>query len=170
MQNFYDYINKKIICKPTIVAKDEYQPVITNDRIGLLSNSTSINIDTSAFLSFDVVKCDTLELVGEIGFQATEYDEFFYGGNVDYTIYDSFQHQGYGTQSLSLLKELLQQNTYAMKEGILISTLPDNIYSQRIAIKNGGILIYEGLVPRDTSLYKIDHVEEVKVYQIEMKK
>ena len=170
MQNFYDYINKKIISKPTIVAKDQYQPVITNDRIGLLSNSTSINIDTSAFLSFDVVKCDTLELVGEIGFQATEYDEFFYGGNVDYTIYDSFQHQGYGTQSLSLLKELLQQNTYAMKEGILISTLPDNIYSQRIAIKNGGILIYKGLVPRDTSLYKIDHVEEVKVYQIQMKK
>ena len=170
MQNFYDYINKKIISKPTIVAKDEYQPVITNDRIGLLSNSTSINIDTSAFLSFDVVKCDTLELVGEIGFQATLHDEFFYGGNVDYTIYDSFQHQGYGTQSLSLLKELLQQNTYAIKEGILISTLPDNIYSQRIAIKNGGILIYKGLVPRDTSLYKIDHVEEVKVYQIQMKK
>ena len=170
MQNFYDYINKKIISKPTIVAKDEYQPVITNDRIGLLSNSTSINIDTSAFLSFDVVKCDTLELVGEIGFQATLHDEFFYGGNVDYTIYDSFQHLGYGTQSLSLLKELLQQNTYAIKEGILISTLPDNIYSQRIAIKNGGILIYKGLVPRDTSLYKIDHVEEVKVYQIQMKK
>lgn len=170
MQNFYDYINKKIISKPTIVAKEEYQPVITNDRIGLLSNSTSINIDTSAFLSFDVVKCDTLELVGEIGFQTTLYDEFFYGGNVDYTIYDSFQHQGYGTQSLSLLKELLQQNTYAMKEGILISTLPDNIYSQRIAIKNGGILIYKGPVPRDTSLYKIDHVEEVKVYQIQMKK
>ena len=170
MQNFYDYINKKIISKPTIVAKDEYQPVITNDRIGLLSNSTSINIDTSAFLSFDVVKCDTLELVGEIGFQATLHDEFFYGGNVDYTIYDSFQHLGYGTQSLSLLKELLQQNTYAIKEGILISTLPDNIYSQRIAIKNGGILIYKGSVPRDTSLYKIDHVEEVKVYQIQMKK
>ena len=170
MQNFYDYINKKIISKPTIVAKDEYQPVITNDRIGLLSNSTSINIDTSAFLSFYVVKCNTLELVGEIGFQATLYDEFFYGGNVDYTIYDSFQHLGYGTQSLSLLKELLQQNTYAIKEGILISTLPDNIYSQRIAIKNGGILIYKGLVPRDTSLYKIDHVEEVKVYQIQMKK
>ena len=170
MQNFYDYINKKIISKPTIIAKDEYQPVIMNDRIGLLSNSTSINIDTSAFLSFDVVKCDTLELVGEIGFQATLHDEFFYGGNVDYTIYDSFQHLGYGTQSLSLLKELLQQNTYAIKEGILISTLPDNIYSQRIAIKNGGILIYKGLVPRDTSLYKIDHVEEVKVYQIQMKK
>lgn len=170
MQNFYDYINKKIISKPTTVTKDEYQPVITNDRIGLLSNSTSINIDTSAFLSFDVVKCDTLELVGEIGFQATLYDEFFYGGNVDYTVYDSFQHQGYGTQSLSLLKELLQQNTYAMKEGILISTLPDNIYSQRIAIKNGGILIYDGLVPRNTSLYQIDHVEKVKIYQIQMKK
>lgn len=98
------------------------------------------------------------------------YDEFFYGGNVDYRIYDSFQHLGYGTQSLSLLKVLLQQICYAAKEGFLISTLPDNIYSQRIAIKNGGILIYEGLVPRDTSLYKIDHVEEVKVYQIQMKK
>lgn len=170
MQNFYDYINKAIISRPTMVTKEEYQPVITNDKIGLLSSDLDTNIATSAFLSFDVVKCDTLELVGEIGFQATEYDEFFYGGNVDYTIYDSFQHQGYGTQSLSLLKELLQQNTYAIKEGILISTLPDNIYSQRIAIKNGGILIYEGTVPRDTYLYQIDHVEEVKVYQIQMKK
>lgn len=170
MQNFYDYINKTIISRPTTVAKDDYQPLITNDRIGLLSNSIDTNIDTSAFLSFDVVKCDTLERVGEIGFQAMLYDEFFYGGNVDYRIYDSFQHLGYGTQSLSLLKVLLQQNCYAAKEGFLISTLPDNIYSQRIAIKNGGILIYKGLVPRDTSLYKIDHVEEVKVYQIQMKK
>ena len=170
MQKFYDYINKAIISRPTMVTKEEYQPVITNDKIGLLSSDFDTNIATSAFLSFDVVKRDTLELVGEIGFQATEYDEFFYGGNVDYTIYDSFQHQGYGTQSLSLLKELLQQNTYAMKEGILISTLPDNIYSQRIAIKNGGILIYDGLVPRNTSLYQIDHVEKVKIYQIQMKK
>lgn len=170
MQKFYDYINKAIISRPTMVTKEEYQPVITNDKIGLLSSDFDTNIATSAFLSFDVVKCDTLELVGEIGFQATEYDEFFYGGNVDYTIYDSFQHQGYGTQSLSLLKELLQQNTYAMKEGILISTLPDNIYSQRIAIKNGGIPIYDGLVPRNTSLYQIDHVEKVKIYQIQMKK
>ena len=170
MQNFYDYINKAIISRSSMVTKEEYQPVITNDNIGLLSSDLDTNIATSTFLSFDVVKCDTLELVGEIGFQPTEYDGFFYGGNVDYTIYDSFQHLGYGTQSLSLLKELLQQNTYAMKEGILISTLPDNIYSQRIAIKNGGNLIYDGLVPRDTSLYKIDHVEEVKVYQIKMKK
>lgn len=170
MQNFYDYINKTIISRPTMVTKEEYQPVITNDSIGLLSNYIDANLDTSTFLSFDIVKCDTLERVGEIGFQAMLYDEFFYGGNVDYTIYDSFRHLGYGTQSLALLKNLLQQNTYAIKEGILISTLPDNIYSQRIAIKNGGILIYEGTVPRDTSLYQIDHVEEVKVYQIQMKK
>lgn len=170
MQIFYDYINKTIINRPTTVSKENYQPIIKNDRIGLLSNNIEMKTNNSSFLSFDVVKNDTLERVGKIGFQAILSEECFYGGNVDYTIYDSFQHMGYGTQSLSMLKELLQQNTHAAKEGILISTVPDNIYSQRIAIKNGGILIYEGTVPKDTSLYQIDHVKEVKVYQIQIKK
>ena len=170
MKNFYDYINKNILSSPITVTKEEYQPIITNDNIGLLSNSFDTNIAASAFLSFDLIKCDTLERVGEINFQAMEYDEFFYGGNVDYMIYDSFRHLGYGTQSLSLLKQLLHENSYAIEEGILISTLPDNIYSQRIAMKNGGILIYEGCVPKDNPLYQIDHVEEVKIYQIKLKK
>ena len=170
MQNFYDYINQKTISKPTIIMKEDYHPIITNNKIGLLPNDGNDNITTSAFLSFDIVKNDSLEQIGEIGFQAMLYDEFFYGGNVDYMIYDSFRHLGYGTQSLSLLKEVLQENSHATKEGILISTLPDNIYSQRIAIKNGGILIYDGIVPKDTSLYQIDRVKEVKVYQIQIKK
>ncbi len=94
----------------------------------------------------------------------------FYGGNVDYTIIEKFQNQGYGTQSLALLKELLRDNSYAIKNGLLISTLPDNIYSQKVAIKNGGVLVYDGQVPEDNLLYQLDHVKEVKVYQIQMKK
>ncbi len=168
MSEFYDYFSKQII-KPANIHRRDYHPSITNSSIGLLSSSFAT--DTSAsFLSFDVVLNDTLERIGNIGFHDSRLGELFYSGNVDYTIYNRFQNQGYGTQSLALLKELLQDNPYAIKNGLLISTLPENICSQRVAIKNGGFLVYEGLVPEDNLLYQLDHVREVKVYQIQMKK
>ena len=168
MGEFYDYFSKQRI-KPSSIHRSDYHPSIANSSIGLLSRSFDTDI-SSSFLSFDVVLNDTLERIGNIGFHDSSFEELFYGGNVDYAIYDRFQKQGYGTQSLALLKELLRDNSYAIKNGLLISTLPDNIYSQKVAIKNGGVLVYDGQVPEDNLLYQLDHVKEVKVYQIQMKK
>ena len=166
---FYDYFSKTII-RPKELSKTEYHPEISNEQIGLLSCSRNEDITTSSYLSFDIIKNATLERIGKIGFHAFKLDELFYGGNIDYTIYERFRNQGYGTESLALLKEILKENTYAIKDGLLISTIPENIYSQKIAIKNGGILIYEGEVPKDNLLYQLDHVKDVKVYKISMKK
>ena len=166
---FYDYFSKTII-RPKELSKTEYHPEISNEQIGLLSCSRNEDITTSSYLSFDIIKNATLERIGKIGFHAFKLDELFYGGNIDYTIYEKFRNQGYGTESLTLLKEALKENPYAIKDGLLISTVPENIYSQKIAIKNGGILIYEGEVPKDNLLYQLDHVKEVKVYKISMKK
>lgn len=168
MSEFYDYFSKQII-KPASIQMGDYHPSITNSSIGLLISSFDTDTSTS-FLSFDIVLNDTLERIGNIGFHDSRLDELFYSGNVDYTIYNRFQNQGYGTQSLALLKELLRDNPYTIKNGLLIFTLPENIRSQRVAIKNGGFLVYEGLVPKDNLLYQLDHVREVKIYQIQMKK
>lgn len=164
---FYDYFSKTII-RPKELSKNTYHPEISNEQIGLLSCSRNEDITTSSYLSFDIIKNATLERIGKIGFHAFKLDELFYGGNIDYTIYERFRNQGYGTESLALLKEILKENTYAIKDGLLISTIPENIYSQKIAIKNGGILIYEGEVPKDNLLYQLDHVKDVKVYKITM--
>lgn len=164
---FYDYFSKTTI-KPKELSKKEYPPKISNEQIGLLSSSGTEDISSSPYLSFDIIKNDTLERIGRIGFHTSNLDELFYGGNIDYTIYERFRNQGYGTESLALLKKALKENPYAIKDGLLISTVPENIYFQKIAIKNGGILIYEGEVPKDNLLYQLDHVKDVKVYKITM--
>lgn len=164
---FYDYFSKTTI-RPKEWSKNTYHPEISNKQIGLLSCSKNKDITFSSYLSFDIIKNTTLERIGKIGFHASTLDELFYGGNIDYTIYERFRNQGYRTESLALLKEILKENPYAIKDGLLISTIPGNIYSQKIAIKNGDILIYEGEVPKDNLLYQLDHVKDVKVYKITM--
>lgn len=52
--------------------------------------------------------------------------------------------------------------------GFVITTVPDNVYSQKVALNNNGYLIYEGSVPKDNLLYSLDRVENVNVYKIDL--
>lgn len=68
--------------------------------------------------------------------------------------------------ALDLLKCLLKFNGYSKDK--YIYTLPNNIASQKVAIKNKGKLCYEGFVLKEDSLYYIDGIKEVKIYKISM--
>lgn len=90
---FYDYFSKTII-RPKELSKNTYHPEISNEQIGLLSCSRNEDITSSSYLSFDIIKNTTLERIEKIGFHAFKLDELFYGGNIDYTIYERFRNQG----------------------------------------------------------------------------
>ena len=76
----------------------------------------------------------------------------------------------YATRALRLLKQYIANQFAEEAKNLYISTLPDNIYSQQVALKNGAELIYEGAVPETETVRAIDGVKEVKVYQIKLSK
>ena len=63
---------------------------------------------------------------------------------------------------------MLVYNEYSDNKDIYVAILPDNEFSQKVAVNNGGNLYYAGAVPKTDSVYYIDGVREVKVYKIEI--
>lgn len=153
-----------------LVEDEYYHPVIENDILALSwhfqlsSDNQDINQNFDEF--FDIVLKATMEKVGEISFDYLCDSGFSYGGNVSYEIDKDFQNQHYATMALSLLKDLLKSNEFEGDKDLYIATLPDNIYSQKVAKNNNGVLCYDGKVPENECLYYIDGVKKVKVYKI----
>ena len=107
-----------------------------------------------------------MERVGEISFNYLYDSVFSYSGNVSYEIEKAFQNHHYATIALNLLKDLLKSNEFTGDKDLYIATLPNNIYSQKVAKNNSGVLCYDGKVPEDECIYYIDGIKEVKVYKI----
>ena len=141
----------------------KYFPIISNDTITLY---TSFNFFYDDYAYFDIVLNDLQKKIGTIDFHFNK-KGFSYSGNVGYLIYDDFQGNHYATQALSLLKELLIEKK--VKKDLYVSTLPNNIKSQKVALNNGGKLVYEGEVPSCDAINMIDGIKEVKVYKIPIK-
>ena len=84
--------------------------------------------------SYFLIVCEE-EVVGNICFRHelnSELEEF--GGQIAYSIKPSAREKGYGFCALSLLLDMI-------KEDVLIMCENNNIASNRIIIKNGGVLV-----------------------------
>ena len=112
---------------------------------------------------FDIVLNETKEIVGDICIHNSE--DFSYEGNVGYTIKREFRNNHYATRALKLLKELVKSKS-GVRKTLYVATLPNNIKSQKVALNNGGVLCYDGSVPKNERINYIDGVEKVKVYRI----
>ena len=118
--------------------------------------------------SFDIVRQDTYEVVGGIEFNLFEdKDEFSYSGNVSYEIYENHKHNGYATRALNLLKVYVSGLETDHDKTLYISTIPSNIYSQKVAISNGGVLYRDIDVPKKDALNFIGKVNHVLIYKID---
>jgi predicted acetyltransferase len=60
------------------------------------------------------------------------------GGHIGYTVVPEFRRRGYATRMLALALGVLRQTTGARRA--LVTTNDDNIASQRVIEKNGGVL------------------------------
>lgn len=148
-----------------------YSPVISDDSISLswIYTNKDNNINEQSYVLFDIVLNNTKEVVGNISF---DYDNsgFSYYGNVSYEIKEEYRNNHYASRALSLLRVLLIEHQYKGDKNLYISTVPENIKSQKVIRNNGGNLIYEGEVPEEESAYYIDGVRNVKVYCIDINK
>lgn len=118
--------------------------------------------------TLEVVKKDTLEVVGQLEFvlQDKGKDNFSYRGNVSYEIYKSHQNSGYATDALGLLKQYINDNLSEYNRDIYISTTRENVYSQKVALNNGAVLYKDTDVPKSEPLYYMGKVSHVLVYKI----
>lgn len=154
-----------------LVDEEDYFPVIENDIMCLSWCFQSVrenkNVNQSSFECLDIIIKETMENIGSISYNYLS-SGFTYDGNVSYNIEKPFRNKHYASMALGLLKDLLRYNEYTGDKDIYVATLPNNDFSQRVAINNGGNLFYAGAVPEDDSVYYIDGVKEVKVYKIEI--
>lgn len=158
-------------CIPLVPDKD-FNPVIWNDKITLSVSRFFKDNDILAEKNFifAIMLNETREKIGSIGYCYHENGGFTYTGNVYYDIEEYYQHQGYATLALELLKNLLQKNKVVNDKDLYISILPNNLYSQKVAVKNHGEVFYHGPVPKEEMLCSLDGVEEVVVYRIKLNK
>lgn len=166
----YKIINVYAIYNKLNLIPDTWYNAIISDEVITLSSNRYSSIDTvndKKVCSFNIILNNTKEKVGEITFNLKK-DSFTYDGNVGYEIKEEYRNKGYASRALRLLKEVVKTNNYVGDKDLFIATVPDNIYSQKVAENNEGVLIYDGEVPKkDIFNYKYG-VNKVKVYQIRM--
>lgn len=169
--NVYD------LYKYTNICDDKYfHPVGADDVISIsktfLDDPNDINEMNDLY--FDIILNDTMEVIGRLTF--TLYPNNFinldgsirYEGNVGYCIKPQYQSNHYATRALKLLVELIKKNTSGNDKDLYISTTEENINSQKVALNNGAVLCYEGVVPEDNKLNRHDGVKAVKIYKIKI--
>lgn len=168
----HEYLNLSKLYYVTGIVYREYIPLINDDEIALywrpISGETDIN-KVNTYTVFNIVLQETHESIGTIGF-SYERPGFSYRGNVSYKIHEEFRNKGYATRALHLLKCALVNHEFSGDRDLYVALASDNVPSERIAVKNGGQLVYSGEVPHNDSVYFETHIESVKVYRIEINK
>ena len=143
---------------------------IKDDKISLIINHI-IDKETIYELTdacFDIVLNDTKQTIGNICFDYTLSEGFDYSGNVGYTIDEEYRNMGYASKALKLLKEFIKEISFTGDKDLYVAMLPENIYSEKVAINNGGILCYEGSIPKEHIIRITENIKDVKVYKIKM--
>ncbi len=139
------------------------QIVIQDDDISLvLTPQKKYLLDRA---SFRIQNNQTHEDMGYIEYELGK-NNFDYGGNIQYFIRTPFKGKKYATKALSLVKELVLSAPEVYDKDLYISLLPENVASEKVALNNGGILIYDGLVPVNSLLYLNHGIEKVRIYKI----
>ena len=172
IKNIYKIIDIYKVCNKTnLVLSENYNPIISDDILTLSwrYKSNKDDVNTSKDETFDIILNETREVIGGISFDYACFSGFTYGGNVAYDIKEQFRNNHYATRALKLLKELLHQNKYTGDKDLYISTLPENIYSKKVALNNDGEQVYSGDVPENDMLYIVDGIKKVDVYRIRIK-
>lgn len=147
--------------------EEKYQEVISDDTVALIL--LEFRNKNGYWLPLDIVNIATKEIVGKIEVNLG-LDNFRYQGNVEYKVNEGFRHQSFATHALSLLVKLVKEYSDEVDKNLYIATLPDNIYSQQVALKNGATLYYDGEVPKGDKLSYLGKVKEVKIYKLDANK
>ena len=139
----------------------KYKTIISDDVISLLwycYENDNINDFRSANLR--IVLNEGKKSIGTISYNLGDSKI----NNVTYRIFDDYQNKGYATRALSLLKDLIKNNSFKGDKNLYLT--PTNSFSERVILKNDGELIHI-FSPTGEIYYTDDDI--VKIYKITIK-
>lgn len=170
-ENLYQYLpidsNKIFIClNMGIINKDSISTIACGKKVILYLNSFR-TLDYSK-LKLNIADSYTYELIGSIDVSLRKSDEsnFSYQGNVSYKIDEGFESKGYATDALKTLVEYVDTIDDEYNKELYVAALVEDIAYQKVAEKNGGVLVFEGDVPHRESLAVINKVKQIKIYKL----
>lgn len=120
------------------------------------------------YTEFTIADAYTYEAVGTIDFSLKHKGDsnFSFSGNVSYMINENYGNNGYATAALALLKKYINGLSDEYNKELYIATLVNDMYYQKVAISNGGVLDFEGTVPEGEYLRRMAKVKDVRIYRI----
>ena len=102
----------------------------------------------------------------DVSLRKSDESNFSYQGNVSYKIDESFESKGYATDALKTLVEYVDTIDDEYNKELYVAALVEDIAYQKVAEKNGGVLVFEGDVPHRESLAVINKVKQIKIYKL----
>lgn len=139
------------------------QTIISDEEISLVLSKYKDPFDIN--VSLKIKNNQTHEDMGYIEFELGD-TNFDYDGNVHYLIRKPFRGNGYATKALSLVKEFVFASPKECDKDLYVSVLPENEASSKVALHNGGVLVFDGFVPAKSLLYQKHRIEKVRIYKI----
>lgn len=143
--------------------------VITLVRNSVLSENEDLKLSQAE--CFDIVLNDTKEVVGIISYRYKGYNNCIdYGGNINYRIKPDKRGNGYSKRALTLMLDILKENT-KFDESLYVASSLDNKNYLKVAYECGGKMIHREKVPDSVIDQYYDHdMKEVEVYRFDIEK
>ncbi len=155
------------LCTNLRIFNSKYNKIIIEDDDFILALPNFYK-ETLHKLQLHIVSKSGLRIVGslECVFNDLECDNFKYRGNVNINLYPEFKNIGCEVQVLNLLKKYVDGSSEPVNKEMFIAATPDDDETCEIAQSSGGVLVYEGVVPKSDPLNFMGKVREVKIYRI----
>lgn len=143
--------------------------VLSSDNVALYEfSSYKIN---NPKRTYRIVHKSSNRIIGTIFFELKKLEEnkldpnFSYIGNVNYRINEEYQGFGYATEALTLLIEQIKCYSDEYAKDLYLSISDDNIPAKKVAIKNGGKIIYDDYIPKDKLPFNVDNSKKTIIYK-----
>lgn len=160
-------LNDILLCANLRIFNNKFSKIIIENQDIILALPNFYK-ETLHKLSLSIISKKGLRTVGSIdcNFNDLGNDNFRYQGNVMINIYAGFQNIGYELKTLKLLKNYVDNSQEEVNKDIFIAAIPDDNDTINILNASGGILVYDGEVPKSDPLNFIGKVKNIKIYRI----
>ena len=174
----FNNLNKCLPVDLTINCLFAYMGLLDKRRFIVVANDDKVLLCLNEFrkvnpegMKLTIVDAVTFETVGTIEFYLNlkGHDNFSFSGNVEYNISEEYSNNGYASSALALLKSYINGLSDEYNKELYVAALAEDFYYQQVAIKNGGVLTYDGPVPKGERLKILNKVDDIKIYKIDNK-
>jgi hypothetical protein len=158
-------LDSVILCNNLRIFNEEnYKIIESNDEFILaLPNFYQESLHK---MVLNIISKKDLKIIGSIECYFSKEDNLQYRGNFSINLYKEYQNMDYEKRILKLFKDYVNASSEDISKVLyLAGTLNDELIDD-IALEYGGVLAYQGDVPKSDPLNFMGKVRQVKIYRI----